>query len=290
MILKHLDTVKIPIQRKSKECVFNTIVYSERTFRMSKTVVLVTTFVTNPFQETMLTKCIESVQTHYPNADCVILNDNHKCNVEAILTKKNIPLDRIQIVKTPAPRSGECNAYIWAADNAEAYDTFLFIHDSVILLGQVPEPKEKTTWNPLWYAECRFANHTMSGKDIQAIAEKLDINGKNGLIFYKMILGNQIYVTFGGMAIWTSAFSVFLRDKTNIKEAFPMCNTRGRRCFLERIITAIFLEAHPDFARNTFKSLASCGDIHRHGNTFKNRDFTPTLANNKYALKVWQGR
>lgn len=257
---------------------------------MTKTVVIITAFVTNQFQENVFQKCIESVKAYYPTADIVILSDIDTSNLISVLKNNDISLQRIQFLKTPAQGAGECNAYIWAANNAEMYDIFLFLHDSVILFRQLPELKENTLWNPLWYADSIHSTTGIVRNDVGLIAEKLVINGKNGLRFFEKILRREVDVTFGSMGIWRSEFSVFLRDNTNIREILPLFNTKPLRCLLERILSCIFHELHPEIKPPTFKLYASCGDIFKHSTVGRNISFEPSVANNPYALKIWQYR
>lgn len=258
---------------------------------MSSLVIIITSYVSNPFQETMLINCINAAQKVYPTAHIVILNDNHQKDLTSLFEKHSIVTSNLEVVLTPAPRAGEGNAYLWAIENTDKYELFLFIHDSVLLKSAIREPIHSTLWNPLWYAESAYASGGLGGKEMQDIIESLNVDGKVGNKHHAIIHNKQIHVTFGAMGIWTSEFSRYLRDKTNIRDVFPKCNTRPKRCIIERFMTIIFHTLHPTIKKDEFRQYACCGDIMRHGNAFRNSNSLNTEAsNNPFAFKIWQGR
>ncbi len=245
---------------------------------------IVVSYVTSDFQETLLEKNIQSLQHHYPTAKIILLNDHHDRPLKDIFGAA------VHIEPTQYPQSGEVNAYVWAATHAEDFDRFLFVHDSTIALKQLPMNLEPYHFRPVWYATPFHTATGMLELDVQDTMSKLEINSIPGLTIYQDIIKKNLYVVFGGMAVWDSTFSKFIRDKTNLLQVAGLFNTRRLRCLFERIVYVMFRECHPSHKLNDFPKVSFCGDIFKHKSPFTNTSLDPTKANNPYLLKVWQGR
>jgi hypothetical protein len=258
---------------------------------MLKTAVITCTYSTTEFQDTLLIKNVLSVQKYHPDAQMVILNDNYEKNIHNVLKRNSdIKFDSLIIEHTEHRAAGECNAYVWSCKHVNEYDRFIFIHDSVILHGKIPIDLKHVHFRPLWYATPFHASTGLINLDVETAIVELIVDNDVGTKLYDIIIRHDAYVIFGCMGVWDKEFVNFIRTRTNFLAVVYKINTRRLRCMMERIIHIFFKYCHPSEKMKTFPSLAICGEIFKHKDNFSNTSFDPKLANNPYALKIWQGR
>ena len=254
---------------------------------MEKTAIIIVTYAKTDFQRELLQKSVEAALKYHPNDTIIVLNDNHEESVEDLLPKA--PNLRYELTKHP--RCGEVNAYVWSCENMHEFKKFAFIHDSVILHNTLPFIFDSDIhYRPLWFANPYFASVGLMLQEIEDVIKDVKIGPTDGVALYQIILERYIYVVFGCMATWDTNFCEFLKTRTNLLEQAHRFNTRDLRCLFERIIYICFAYAHPQLAFRVFPTLAICGDITNHTKPFFNILLDSELANNPYALKVWQGR
>jgi len=258
---------------------------------MSKTVIITCSYSTTAFQDDLLIRNVLSVQKHHPEAQMVILNDNHEKNLYNLLkTNPGIEFETIIIEPTQHKSAGECNAYVWSCKHVDEYDRFIFIHDSVILHGKIPVDLKDVHFRPLWYATPYHASTGLINSDAETAIIELIIDNDVGTKLYDIIIRQDAYVIFGCMGVWDKEFVNFIRTRTNFLAIVYKFNTRRLRCLMERIVHIFFKYCHPSEKMKNFPSLAICGEIFKHNASFSNTSFDSKLANNPYALKIWQGR
>jgi len=258
---------------------------------MLKTVVITCTHSTTDFQDELLIKSILSIKTHHPDAQMVILNDNYTKNIYDLLkTVPGIQVDTLIIEDTEHQGAGEGNAYVWSCKHVDEYDRFIFIHDSVILHGKIPVDLKHVHFRPLWYASPFHASTGLINSEAESGIVELIVDNDIGIKLYDSIIRKDVFVIFGCMGVWDKEFANFIRTRTNFLAVVSRFNTRRLRCMMERIIHIFFKYCHPSEKLKEFSSLAICGEIFKHKNNFTNTSFDATLANNPFALKIWQGR
>jgi len=258
---------------------------------MLKTAVITCTYSVTEFQDDLLIKCVLSIQKHHPDAQLVVLNDNYNKNIYNLLKRNSeIKLDSIIIEQTEHQKAGECNAYVWSCKHVDEYDRFIFIHDSVILHGKIPVDLKRVHFRPLWYATPYHSSTGLINSEAESGIVELMIDMDVGTKLYDIIIRQDAYVIFGCMGVWDKEFANFIKNRTNFLAVVYRFNTRRLRCMMERIIHIFFKYCHPSEKMKEFASLAICGEIFKHKNSFNNTTFDPKLANNPFALKIWQGR
>ncbi len=248
-------------------------------------VFITVSYIKTDFQKTLLKHNLESIARFYPSATRVLLNDN-----PSQIFDPNEFGEGVCIESTQYPQSGEVNAYVWSAIHADEYDRFVFLHDSTALIGQLPMDLGQYHFRPIWYATPFHTATGMLELDVQDTMSSLEINGKPGLQFYQELIRKNLYVVFGGMAVWDSTFATFVKSKTNLIQVAGLFNTRRLRCLFERVVYCMFKECHPTHKLNDFPKVSFCGDIFKHKAPFTNTSLDPKMANNPFVLKVWQGR
>ena len=258
---------------------------------MSNTAVIICTYIKTKFQDDLLIRNVLSVQKHHPDAQMVVLNDNYDKNIYDLLkTNPKIRLDSLIIEHTEHQGAGECNPYVWSCKHVDEYDRFIFIHDSVILHGKIPVDLKHVHFRPLWYATPYHASTGLINSEAESGIVELIIDNDVGTKLYDIIIRQDAYVVFGCMGVWDKEFVNFIKTRTNFLEVVYRFNTRRLRCMMERIIHIFFKYCHPSEKMKEFPSLAICGEIFKHKDDFRNTSFDPKLANNPFALKIWQGR
>jgi hypothetical protein len=123
---------------------------------------------------------------------------------------------------------------------------------------------------------------------VQLIASKIKIH--NNHIFDKLrnIRIGKGSIVFGCMGIFNISFLNYLIHDTNFLENAYMFNTRYLRCFFERLLYMFLSEF---YNIDNYYSYSICGDICNHGQFYHHMCILDNnLANNPFALKVWQGR
>jgi hypothetical protein len=190
-----------------------------------------------------------------------------------------------KIEKTKYSRCGEVNAYVWACNNINKYNRYVFIHDSTQLLSKLPT-ELAYHYRAFWYSS-RCIDHDTTGREIDDFIAKFIINGKDVKKILKDVRNRCGNLSFGAMGMWDNEYNNYLIQQTNFLEVASTLNTRPMRSFFERLVYIIYFyfQNSNNFIRNTIS-----GDIIRHRNVFKNTDMNPVCANNPYLLKIWQGR
>lgn len=253
---------------------------------MEKVAVLIVSYATNDFQRDLLKQSIESVLKFHRQDTLIVLNDNHENSVEDLVPK--MPSVRYELTKYP--KCGEVNAFVWACQHKEEFSRFIFIHDSVVLHGRIPTSLQKTHFQPLWYAVPHHASVGLMLPEVENVIKDIMIGPTNGTSLYNIILDRYIFVVFGCMGVWDREFCTFIEEKTTILENASRFNTRNLRCLFERIVYLCFAYLHHELPFRQFTTLSLCGDIMGHKKAFLNTEVDSSMANNPYALKVWQGR
>jgi hypothetical protein len=254
---------------------------------MEKKAILIVSYVTNDFQRDLLKQSIESVLKYHSMDTLVVLNDNHEEPLEKLVPS----LPNVIYELTKHPKSGEVNAFVWACEHVEKYSRFVFIHDSVVLHGTIPTGlTQGSHFQSLWYAVPYHASVGLMLPEVENVMKDIMIGPTNGVQLYNIILERYIYVVFGCMGVWDREFCRFIQEKTNILEHAGRFNTRNLRCLFERIVYICFAYLHHELQFRAFPALSLCGDIMGHQKHFLNTEVDSKLANNPYALKVWQGR
>ena len=253
-----------------------------------KTAVIITTYISNTFQEQMFLANVQSVLDHHSEDSVFILNDNHAFDVDALLRRNLMLLSNITVQTTAIQGLGEAHAWLFSMQHCDEYDEFVYIHDSVIVKKKTP-PLQRPV-QPLWYAPPASAYLEMHLPEVKAWVSQIRIGDWTGADMHHVILSNSVHVLFGSMARWSAEFARFLKTETNLSTALLKCNTRLLRCALERILM-IAIHAGAGISHAEVPSICSAGDIFGHTHHFQNRDFKNLAkSNNEYALKVWQGR
>lgn len=251
----------------------------------NKNIFIITTYISKEYHKIILKECITRIQFFHPDSDIIILNDSYSVNIDINF---DIIFDSsIKIEKTKYERCGEINAYVWACEHKDEYTSFCFIHDSVLLTNRLKNTSEKIGFRPLWYSSKNISDNTQS-LEVQFIASKIKI--RNNHIFDKLtnIRMSKGSVVFGCMGIFNTSFLNYLISNTNFLEHASMFNTRYLRCFFERLLYMLLSEY---YTIENFQSYSICGDIDNHGECFHHMCIlNNNLANNPFALKVWQGR
>ena len=232
----------------------------------SNYVFIVTCYTITDFQKSLLLNCVDSIHRFYPDETIQVLDDNHNAELP------QLP-EYCKVEKTPHPRCGEVNAYVWACKNVNKYNRYVFIHDSTQLLSKLPTELFHH-YRSFWYSS-RCIDHNTTGPEIEAFIEKFTIKEKDVvkvLTYLRKKCGN---LSFGAMGMWDNEYNNYL------------INTRSMRSFFERLVYIIYFyfQNPNNFVRNTISR-----DIIRHKNVFNNKDLNPSCANNPYLLKIWQGR
>jgi hypothetical protein len=242
--------------------------------------VIIVTYQKTEFQKELLAACIKSVTTHMKHASVIVLDDNH--------SSENLPdvMPAIGLEKTKHPQCGEVNAYVWACEHRSEYDTFVFLHDSTIVLKEIPTVIPDH-FRPLWYAS-KCIRDNLKGGGVEDIMKEFRVKGESCDTIYQALLQNRGSIVFGGMAIFDSVFLKFVAEETNVLELAPRLNTRFLRCFFERLLFMVYSKFGDS---NKFNRSALCGDIFNHRDAFHPcKTIRPELAGNPYVLKIWQGR
>lgn len=256
---------------------------------MTKTCFIVTSYIKNyNYQLFILIKCIQSIHTHHPEADIVVLNDNYTIDLLKVLTQYQELADiPFQVEKTPHERCGEVNAYVWACQHDTDYSKFVFVHDSTMVLSPLPLESCTRPFTPLWFAGKGCCSTGLRNPFSTHVFQAMRIHGQPCAKEYDIFMKNGYFVTFGCMGIWTPEFTAFLKTQTNFLDIAHLFNERGKRCLFERLAT---IYANVCTPVQDYSKLAVCGLIFAHKQAFRNRVHDSTLANNPYMLKIWQGR
>jgi hypothetical protein len=245
---------------------------------VSNYVFIVTCYSVTEFQKKLLFNCIESIHRFYPDDTIQVLDDNH--------TAKCPTLPKYcKIEKTKYSRCGEVNAYVWACNNINKYNRYVFIHDSTQLLSKLPT-ELPYHYRAFWYSS-QCVDHNTRGKEIDEFIEKFKIKGKNVKKVLNDLRKRAGNLSFGAMAMWDNEYNNYIIKNTNFLEVAPLLNTRPMRSFFERLVYIIYFYFQNP---NLFRENTINGDIMGHKNTFNNRDMNPLCAGNPYLLKIWQGR
>jgi len=259
----------------------------------NKNIFIITTYISKIHHITILKECIKRIKLFHPDSDIIILNDSYSVNIDFILNdthsvNSDFMFDSsIKIEKTKYERCGEVNAYVWACEHKDKYKSFCFIHDSVLLTNRLKNLSEKIGFRPLWYSSKNVSDNTQS-LEVQLIVSKIKI--RNNHIFDKItnIRMSKGSIVFGCMGIFNISFLNYLIHDTNFLENAYMFNTRYLRCFFERLLYMFLSEF---YNIDNYYSYSICGDICNHGQFYHHMCILDNnLANNPFALKVWQGR
>jgi len=245
---------------------------------ISNYVFIVTCYSITEFQKKLLLNCTESIHRFYPDESIQVLDDNHTAEFPQVPTY-------CKIEKTKYSRCGEVNAYVWACNNINKYNRYVFIHDSTQLLNKLPT-ELAYHYRTFWYSS-RCIDHDTKSAAVDVFIKKFTIKGKDVVKVLTDVRKRCGNLSFGAMAIWDNEYNNYLIKNTNFLEVASLLNTRPLRSFFERLVYIIYFyfQNSNNFIRNTIS-----GDIISHRNVFKNTDMNPSSANNPYLLKIWQGR
>lgn len=244
-----------------------------------RVVFIVTCYTTTITHHKLLLTCIQSISDYHPDAAIQVLDDNH-----ALAECVPVP-SFCRVEKTIHQGCGEVNAYLWAISHQSEYDHFIYIHDSCKLINRIAYRLDNRHFKPFWYASINSHFDTI-GSTIDSIMECVRVHDKPCLDKLDTVRKGNGNIVFGAMAAFDIQFIKFLDQDTNFKEIAGKLKGRALRCFFERllyILVWLFLD-DDKFYQNSY-----CGDIYNHPNVFQNTvsDIDP---NNKYIIKIWQGR
>jgi hypothetical protein len=247
---------------------------------MSRLAVIVTTYQIEERHKQFFYHCITSIRKYHNTATIVILDDNHK-------TSELPPTPfTCRKEKTKYPRCGEVNAYVWACEHKDEYDTFIYLHDTALLINTLPLDLPHH-FRPLWFSS-KCMNNNVHGSDVNRFIDDFRVDGKDCKDLLTELRANRGSVVFGAMGIFDKEFLSFIKDKTNFLELASRLNTRFLRSFFERVVYMIYCRFTDPV---NFIPSALCGDIFNHGSQFRNTEFhNKSIAKNPYVLKIWQGR
>jgi hypothetical protein len=249
-------------------------------------VFIVTTYLQTKQQEELFLRCIASIEKFHPGIPIVVLDDT---GADVAFPISSIPAS-CHIEKTQFLKCGEVNAYAWAIQHRHEYSFFIYLHDSTILLKELPLDLSGAILRPMWHST-RYIKSDTQGSHLLPVLEGFDM--KDLQTQYWSTLehlrrGHGGQLVFGGMAMWDRELCEKLEKNSNFLEIAPHFDTRQKRCFFERFLYAA---AHTLRPFSAFREISICGDIFNHGQAFNlHAGVNPANACNPYILKVWQGR
>jgi hypothetical protein len=232
-----------------------------------------------------LKECIKHIRIIYPSIYIYVINDNSTQDVSVI------DGPNIEIIPALSPRGGELNPYLFMLDPRCKHDKLIYIHDSVFIKANIDNfINRRNDIDFIWYSLTAINNDTFHTENID-ILNNLYIycgNGKISINNFIKILKSQnkfYYVKFGSMSLFTKRFMEKVDLVTNIREVAHLFNKRVHRCFLERLLSVLYVYI---YGNDYNFRISLCGDIFKHPGAFNNTDIN--VRTQLPLVKIWQGR
>lgn len=244
---------------------------------------IVLTHCANLQHVSFLRHCLAAIAKHYPDVHVYLLDDYSPLS-PFILNLPASSVESVSVHRTPHPKAGEVNPYIFALTPECTHDRLIFIHDTVCVKPGLGTHVENTaSVSPLWVSKTFLFSHTFeeANKDI---LDTFTVNGepvKSLLKTYQVETPNNFFVTFGGMAIFTKEFVTNVYSVSNLEDTAIMFKERVHRCLWERILSVLIINL-------VGEPSVVCGDIQQHPSAFSNTN--PYVEYAAPLVKCWQGR